>query len=122
MEFTLTFFKIFTHGISLSYPLLLSFIILIVFVGQIVGRKESWTIFDSFYWSFITATTVGYGDIRPMHKLSKSLSVLIALLGIILTGILVALAVHSATAAFNEYSDLSKIKTNVEQIKQPLRQ
>ena len=90
--------------------------ILIIIVGQIVGRRESWTAFDSLYWSFITATTVGYGDIRPMQKISKLLSILIAFFGLIFTGIIVALAINSATASFKEQNDITAVLENASQI------
>jgi voltage-gated potassium channel len=64
-----------------------------------VGRHEGWSRFDSFYWSFITATTVGYGDVRPVKKRSKIISIVIAFLGLTLTGILIAVAVQAATLA-----------------------
>jgi len=73
-------------------------------LGQIVGKKEGWSRFDSFYWSFITATTVGYGDFRPTKRSSRIIAVVIALAGFILTGILVAVAVHSATLALTAHN------------------
>ena len=102
MEFTLTFIDLFLAVIYLVLPLLLFFIILIVVLGQIVGRIEGWSKFDSFYWSFITALTVGYGDIRPKKKHSKSLSIIVALAGIMFTGIIVAITVTTATEAFRK--------------------
>ncbi|MGD8639746.1 MAG: potassium channel family protein [Gammaproteobacteria bacterium] len=117
MDFTLTFINIFSYGIILAAPLLVFFLLAITLIGLFVGRRESWTVFDSIYWSFITATTVGYGDIRPLNKLSRILSVIIALLGLILTGIVVAVALHAATLAFNKVSDIEKVKTEVEKIK-----
>ena len=96
---TTTFFKEFLFGLWLTLPLLLSLAATIFVLGQIVGKKERWLPFDSFYWSFITATTVGYGDIRPINRSSRILSVVIALTGLTLGGILVAVAVHAATIA-----------------------
>ena len=122
MNFTFTFIKLFSFGLVLAAPLLLFLIAAIIVFGQIVGRRESWTRFDSLYWSFITATTVGYGDIRPLQKLSKTLSVIIAFLGLIMTGIIVAIALNTATIAFKQHADLEQIKTDFDNIKHQLKQ
>ncbi len=107
MDFTLDFIKLFAYGISLVAPLLLFLALLIAALGQRVGLLEGWTSFDALYWSFITATTVGYGDIRPTHRRSKILSVLIALLGIMFTGIIVAITISTATTALKKHETIS---------------
>lgn len=109
MEFTLTFIRIFSVGVYLTAPLLLSFCLFIIVLGQIVGRIEGWSKFDAAYWAFITALTVGYGDIRPLKKRTKSLSIVIAFAGIMFTGIFVALTIHSATNAFESHIGIQKI-------------
>ncbi len=117
MEITFRFVRIFFYGLELASPLLLSLALLITLLGQIVGFRESWSRFDSLYWAFITATTVGYGDIRPVARLSKILSVLIALTGIIFTGIIVALAINAATITFSNLIKAADEKTRVEVLK-----
>jgi voltage-gated potassium channel len=103
MEFMLTFLHLFALGVLLASPLLVLFACAITALGQVVGRMEGWSRFNSLYWSFITALTVGYGDIRPTRKASKVLSVCIGLLGIMMTGLIVAITVASATLAFEQH-------------------
>jgi voltage-gated potassium channel len=98
---TVTFLKQFGIGIGLTSPLLLSLAIVISLLGQIVGKREGWSSLDSVYWSFITATTVGYGDIRPVTQGSRVIAVLIAFLGLVLSGIVIAVAVEATTRALD---------------------
>lgn len=96
---TITFLKEFGVGLWLTFPLLFSLAAVIIVLGQLIGKKEGWSRIDSFYWSFITATTVGYGDLRPTKNLSRMSAILIAFLGLLLSGIIIALAVRAGTVA-----------------------
>ena len=99
MEFTFLVLHRFFYGISLTLPLLAFLLLLITVLGQWVGRIERWDSFTALYWSFITALTIGYGDIRPMANSSRLLSLLIGMLGIMLTGIIVAITIAATTHA-----------------------
>jgi hypothetical protein len=114
MEFTFKFIHIFFIGIEYAAPLLLALVIAIILLGLVVGAWESWGRLNSIYWAFITATTVGYGDLPPLKPLSKILSVFTALIGIIFTGIIVSLAVNAAYIAFQGVFDINEIKTDIE--------
>jgi voltage-gated potassium channel len=96
---TITFVKEFGTGLWLTFPLLFSLAAVITVLGQLIGKKEGWPRLDSFYWSFITATTVGYGDLRPTKNLSRMIAILIAFLGLLLSGIIIAIAVRAGTVA-----------------------
>ena len=110
MEFTLTFFELVILTLGITAPIWLLFILVIVVLGQIAGRLEDWPALTSLYWSFITATTVGYGDIRPTGRLARVLAVIIALCGLILFGIVVAIVVQATTEAVRLHADLSAIQ------------
>ncbi|MEM6811427.1 MAG: potassium channel family protein [Pseudomonadota bacterium] len=117
MEFTLTFLKLFLWAIYFVSPLLLLLVLVIICLGQIVTYLEKWNKFDGLYWSFVTATTVGYGDMRPLKKVSKLLSVLIALTGIIFTGIILAAAVQTVSMSLEKHLDpevIERMKDDLE--------
>lgn len=100
---TVAFVKQFCFGLWLTFPLLVSLVLGIALLGQAVGKEEGWSRFDSFYWSFITATTVGYGDIKPVKRKSRVIAIIVAFLGLTLTGIIIAVAVQAATAALGAH-------------------
>jgi len=118
MEFTFNFLKLFFYIGFVMGPLLGLLVVVIIILGQIVGQREGWTRFNSLYWSFITATTVGYGDIRPEGKLSRVLTVFIAFSGLIFSGILVAVAIHSATEALALRPDIDQARDTIETLVQ----
>jgi len=105
MEFSITFLKILFWGIYLIAPVLVLLGLIIMVLGMIVGKVESWSKFDALYWAFITALTVGYGDIRPTQKVSRVLSTFIAIIGIMFAGVVVAITVEATSSAFKKHVD-----------------
>ncbi|MCG8585777.1 MAG: potassium channel family protein [Pirellulales bacterium] len=99
---TIQFLHVFSKGILATSPVLLFLAACIVGIGLAVGRLEKWRPTDSVYFAFITATTVGYGDIRPSHGRSKIASIAIALIGLMFTGIIVAVALFALDSSFTE--------------------
>lgn len=82
--------------------------------GVVVGRIEKLPIVDSIYYAFITATTVGYGDIKPVHRISKLIAVCIALVGLVTTGIIVTVGVVATQEAFDRHYDRDVIREKIE--------
>lgn len=99
---TIIFLRDFILGLWLMLPLLFVLLVSITVLGHLVGRREGWSPLDSFYWAFVTATTLGYGDLRPAQPRSKIFAILIAFLGLILTGIVIAVAVQATSRALTE--------------------
>ena len=110
MAFTLTFLENLLALGLLLWPLFLFLLFLIVLLGGWIGRLEKWPLPDSLYYAFITATTVGYGDFHPDHRLSKLFAVLIALIGLIATGILVAIAIGATEITIEHHYDTEKLQ------------
>ena len=121
MDFTFDFLHIFFISLQYISPVILTLALVIYLLGRIIGHKEGWSRADSTYYAFITATTVGYGDFRPKQRLGKVLAIVITFTGLILTGIIVALAVTAATHAFNksaEHQELLRVLSEAEGVEQ----
>lgn len=103
MEFTISFLKYFWWSLYLVSPLLIFLIILVIILSIFVWKREKWHLFDTLYWAFITATTVGYGDIKPLKKLSRIISIFIALVGIMFTGIIVAVTLNTTSIVLEKH-------------------
>ena len=106
MGFTFQFVKMFVLGLFYASPLMIFLIAVIILLGSMIGKREGWSKSDTLYYSFITATTVGYGDFRPTQKISKYIAIAIAFVGLLLTGIFVALGVKAASVAFQSIYQL----------------
>ena len=96
---TFRFLRLLALGVWSFLPLLLVLVLVLMLLGYIVGKQEGWSRVESFYWAFVTATTVGYGDFRPTKKRSRIIAIFIAVLGLLTTGIIIALGVYAATKA-----------------------
>src|SRR5438874_3127587 len=54
------------------------------------GTKESMEGFNAFYFSFVTLSTVGYGDITPVSKVARMLAATEAMTGLLYVAVLIA--------------------------------
>jgi voltage-gated potassium channel len=110
MDFAFSFLQIFWEILKVAGPIILLLVSIIIALGQIAGRCENWPPLETLYWSFITATTVGYGDIRPTTRWSRFLAIIIAFNGLILFGVIASLAVMATTESAELHADLGELK------------
>ena len=73
--------------------------VVIVVAGVAIARFDGVPLENAIYFAFITAFTVGFGDVTPRSRGARVVSVILAFVGLILVGILVAVAVHALEAA-----------------------
>jgi voltage-gated potassium channel len=116
MDLVYDFIRLFLVVLMYAAPLLLSFLALIVVLGLVIGKREGWSSLDAVYFAFVSATTVGFGDLHPTERLSKLLSIVIAMLGLIFTGIVIAVALSAASHAFKSSPAYREATRAIEQI------
>ena len=60
------------------------------FAFNTTGEKQSMHGFNAYYFSFITLSTVGYGDITPVSKVARMLAAMEAMTGLLYVAVLIA--------------------------------
>jgi hypothetical protein len=85
----------FADGLVIVWPLISTLLLAKMLLGAIVGLVEGWGIGSGIYFAFITGLTIGYGDLVPHHLSTRVIAVALGFLGVILTGLVAALAVKA---------------------------
>ena len=92
-------------------PILVFLLSVIAALGVAVAFVEGWTIGEGIYFAFVTALTIGYGDLTAKRTLGRILAVMIGFSGIVFTGVIVAVAVQSLRFVLVEmYGDVEKLQ------------
>ena len=89
------------RGLHIVWPVLSGLVVFMNLLGLAVAMQEGWPLMDGIYFSFVTGLTIGYGDVVPKTGISRVIAVLIGLTGIVLTGIVVAVAVEALRAGLD---------------------
>lgn len=93
------------RGLVVVGPVLTGLLLLIAALGQVVAVQEGWPLEDGLYFSFVTGLTIGFGDLVPKTGLARAVAMAIGLAGIVLTGIVVAVAVQALRVAIDSGDD-----------------
>lgn len=104
MEFTIEFVGVLMRLVGYFLPLFIAPSLVIICLALWIGKQEQWGKGDSIYFGFITATTVGYGDFHPKKNSSKFAAITISIVGLIMTGILVALSLEAVGIVIDTHS------------------
>jgi len=83
------------NGLKVVWPILSVLLGLMVALGIVIGWREGWTLLDAVYFAFVSGLTIGYGDLVPKQPLSRVLAIGIGLTGMLMVGLIVAIAVRA---------------------------
>jgi hypothetical protein len=89
-------FRIFLwKKLQIVWPILSALVLIQLALGVFAGFIENWPLGDSIYFTFVTGLTIGYGDMVPKRLLSRIAAVAIGLDGVVVVGIIAAIAVRA---------------------------
>jgi voltage-gated potassium channel len=89
-------------GVHLLRHILTGLIVALLLLALVIWWAEDRSFGDAVYLTLITGLTVGYGDISPVTLAGRTASILAALIGVIITGIYVAIATNAVSHCVNE--------------------
>ena len=77
------------------WPILSGLVSLMLLMGFVIGHLEGWSLGDAAYFAFVSGLTIGYGDLVPKSPISRLLAICFGFSGILLTGLVAAIAVRA---------------------------
>lgn len=93
--------------------------ILYVYEGHSGINLKIESFFDAMYWSFITVSTIGYGDITPQTEIGKSVTLILILTGYAVIAFFTSIVTSSISEKLyiikenNQLNNISKLKNVV---------
>ena len=85
----------FLRAIWYVRAIILALIALVAVGAAAVTHVEKIPFADALYFAFVTGLTIGYGDIVMHTPVGRLIALLIGLIGILFTGLIVAVLVHA---------------------------
>lgn len=102
LSFTKNFLLIFFRIMAMTAPIWGVILLVLLGLVWIFARIEGVSFFTALYFGCITALTIGYGDITPFTGAGKAIAVLMGLMGVLNTGIIVAIALQAMRVTYDE--------------------
>lgn len=106
MHFTRDFLTTFGRILWLLTPLWSGLALIISAGGLLLARAQQMAWDDGLYLAWITALTVGYGDLTPKTTVARLLCIALALTGVIFTAVITSLALNAGRVALERHQAL----------------
>ena len=119
MRFSIDFLKAFFVLLKHFSPIWGGIAILISLIGFLIGQlEEELSTSAALYFAWVTGTTVGYGDLVPTMGITRFLAIIVAIMGIMLTGIIVATAIEAAKIVIENNVSIQAFRQEVKESSQ----
>ena len=97
-----SFLKQMIFALGHVWPVLSVLTLLIAVVGAFIAHIEGWRLTSGIYFGFVTALTIGYGDLVPKLGISRALAVMLGFVGILMTGLFASVGVFAMQRAVEQ--------------------
>ena len=100
-----SFTRHFFHALSKIQGIIYGLFAWLVVDAAAITYFEKMPFADALYFSFVTGLTIGYGDIAPVTRAGQVVAILTGFLGILTTGLIVAVAVYALRETMQHPTD-----------------
>lgn len=95
----------FFHALRKMRGMFFGLFIWLVIDAAAIAYFEKMSFTDALYFTLVTGLTIGYGDIAPVTLMGRIVSILTGFLGILITGLIVAIAVFAVKETMEHPTD-----------------
>jgi len=100
-----SFNRHFLHALSKVRGIFFALFAWLVVDAAAIAYFEKMPFADALYFTFVTGLTIGYGDIAPVTRAGQVVAILTGFLGILTTGLIVAVAVYALRETMQHPTD-----------------
>ena len=100
-----SFNRHFFHALSKIRGIFITLLGWIMVDAAVIAYFEKMPFSDALYFSFVTGLTIGYGDIAPVTPAGRVFAVLTGFVGVLITGLVAAVAVYALKETMKHPTD-----------------
>ena len=116
MRFSIDFSRAVLVLLRLFFPIWGGVAILISLLGLLIAQLEGeLSAGAALYFAWVTGTTVGYGDLVPTTGVTRVLAIIVAIVGIVLTGMIVTIVIEAAKIAIENNTSIQDYRQAVKE-------
>ena len=106
------FVRQFVRMLHFVRGVLLTMLLMLLVLSLITFKVDNISLTDAVYFVFITALTIGYGDITPESGITQITSIVAGFIGVVFVGLIVAISTRALKLAVEEEERLRKVKAD----------
>ena len=116
MRFSIDFSRAVLVLLRHFFPIWGGVAILISLLGLLIAQLEGeLSAGAALYFAWVTGTTVGYGDLVPTTGVTRVLAIIVAIVGIVLTGMIVTIVIEAAKIAIENNTSIQDYRQAVKE-------